>query len=1108
MDNRITVDPDALVSSILASPSSSIPDRLLSLVNGGFTDLGELFARLHALPDRPESATVAIEWLAALDLTNGAFWTKASPATITPFGASVLGWASRAVLHGDGWEPASIEPRELVEQDAHQLAGIVRLRTLPQPFLFGAMWPHLVQQELLQDPEPLAGRVLRAALALVPADLPGGRGALAAAAVELGATLAEDTAQASRVASLEEAIGLFTAAIPCFPEGSGEWARCQSNLATARALLQEMRGGIDELGRAIAELADSAGALSPHTEDHWQIQENRALVLLDRYHAQGAATDLNTAIDILSQAARSLPEGTQEWAKCCTHWANALLQRVRQSVKPVPPESAKDLDLALALYAGAIQCLPERTLAWAICQMNRGEAFLTRYEGSGALADPRDVDRALLHFNQAAHFFAEVDRDAWASCQMNGANALRVRYMARGERGDFDDLERALDLYAAAADGFLLGSPHWANCRVNWSIALRQRAKSEDRAGASAFLEDAIARCREAISAYRRSQMLASCQQALIELAHCYTLAASGLGAFHALAEAVDLLEQRASRLPSQHDQGRLAEFDDAYQFIVHVCLWLADAAPSPTLRRAWEWEAWQYAERARSRITLQTLRSVSTSEPTSSVDDRLRLLRTLVDLDQAIEAMVARAEREVAAPRLDAPADPGDQTQVAPPGSISTLLAQREHALRQLAELDPALAVLQRVATPDLKAIQASILAVADGAIVLEFVPLPDRLAIFMLDGHDLGQYAVPLGREELRAQTRAFRHDLGVAAQAERALAWLGDKLEPFFGTLAAALPQMFPDRAGPDRVPHVLLVPSGDLHFWPLHALPLRGGTRLIDHCAVSLLPAAAALPALAAQPVSPGPYHGFAPPASGLQHGAIHMHVEAVLLGGADALRHGVHAGRAATFDALRAVRGGVLSLHTHGEANLDDPARSHIELASPDLDGEVARVPAVEFLLSLDRLHCALLLLWACETHGEERRTGDNWLGLTRAFLRAGPSLVASLWTLDDVATLKLAVPFAEGLRSRLTVPQALRWAVRQAREATTEQLDAWHRAISGELPGDERAEALASAWAKAVELEDTKYKAQLGYPVTASLGLQQWAPYVTIGWPGAVPPQS
>ena len=70
------------------------------------------------------------------------------------------------------------------------------------------------------------------------------------------------------------------------------------------------------------------------------------------------------------------------------------------------------------------------------------------------------------------------------------------------------------------------------------------------------------------------------------------------------------------------------------------------------------------------------------------------------------------------------------------------------------------------------------------------------------------------------------------------------------------------------------------------------------------------------------------------------------------------------------------------------------------------------------------------MLSACETRLGQLSRGDELLGLERAFLRAGvPTVVASLWKVDDAATHALMVEFYRNLfEKKLDKLEALRQA--------------------------------------------------------------------------------
>jgi CHAT domain-containing protein len=73
------------------------------------------------------------------------------------------------------------------------------------------------------------------------------------------------------------------------------------------------------------------------------------------------------------------------------------------------------------------------------------------------------------------------------------------------------------------------------------------------------------------------------------------------------------------------------------------------------------------------------------------------------------------------------------------------------------------------------------------------------------------------------------------------------------------------------------------------------------------------------------------------------------------------------------------------------------------------------------------LHCSLVTLSACETGVSAVAPGDELIGLARGFFAAGsPSLLISLWTVDDDATAELMTEFYKNVRETGSLTTALR----------------------------------------------------------------------------------
>jgi len=115
---------------------------------------------------------------------------------------------------------------------------------------------------------------------------------------------------------------------------------------------------------------------------------------------------------------------------------------------------------------------------------------------------------------------------------------------------------------------------------------------------------------------------------------------------------------------------------------------------------------------------------------------------------------------------------------------------------------------------------------------------------------------------------------------------------------------------------------------------------------------------------------------------------------------------------------------ILHFACHGELNLDEPMLTSLRLAPDDEnDGYLHAGEVFDYDLS-----ASLVVLSACNSALGELTSGNELMGLTRSFLYAGvPSIVASLWTVDDRSTAYLMQQFYRNLGT-MTKADALREA--------------------------------------------------------------------------------
>jgi CHAT domain-containing protein len=302
----------------------------------------------------------------------------------------------------------------------------------------------------------------------------------------------------------------------------------------------------------------------------------------------------------------------------------------------------------------------------------------------------------------------------------------------------------------------------------------------------------------------------------------------------------------------------------------------------------------------------------------------------------------------------------------------------------------------------------------------LVEYFSLDGELLAFVVT--DAGVEVVRgLGAEEhaeaLLGQLRFQIDSLRYGAQRLRGhLAQLTLRARHYLAGLYDLLLRPIEERLGSRRL---VVVPHRSLHYVPFHAL--YDGTRyVIERREVCYAPSASVLRYCLA--IEPRPLR------------------RALLLGVPDQqiprVRDEVRAlaplfpetrallDESATLVALRehAPSADVLHLACHGQFRLDNPLFSSLRLA----DGWLT----VRDAYDLD-LACGLVTLSACETGTNAVAPGDELIGLARGFFTAGaPTLLVSLWTVDDESTAALMAGFYAQLQAGVRPGAALRHAQR------------------------------------------------------------------------------
>lgn len=322
---------------------------------------------------------------------------------------------------------------------------------------------------------------------------------------------------------------------------------------------------------------------------------------------------------------------------------------------------------------------------------------------------------------------------------------------------------------------------------------------------------------------------------------------------------------------------------------------------------------------------------------------------------------------------------------------------------------------------------------------ILAEYLVTDENTLLFVVrhDSEEPQVERIPLTRGDLRARVSASQPGAAAAVSA-------ADPLNALVRPLGEAC----------EPGDTIWFVPHDVLHYLPLHALHV-GDRLLADRNPTCYTPSASVMRYCQAKhrPDSRRVLV-YADPCPDMP--LVHAREQALAitrLFGADAvLRMGEQASVGALEKDLAATDGQLRVLHLacHGRFDPEHPLRSGLYLAREEIgDG----VLSAERILGMS-LPADLVTLSACETGTNERRPGDELIGLTRALIYAGAaSVLVTLWAVDEVSTSLLMQRFYRELLDGTDKAEALRRAQRHLRDIT-----------AGEVVGQcEEAAAVSSA---------------------------------------------
>lgn len=292
------------------------------------------------------------------------------------------------------------------------------------------------------------------------------------------------------------------------------------------------------------------------------------------------------------------------------------------------------------------------------------------------------------------------------------------------------------------------------------------------------------------------------------------------------------------------------------------------------------------------------------------------------------------------------------------------------------------------------------------DGNMVLiEYYTTPDNLFMWLLDGKKILPYRIDVNLKTLDAKIQEFNsmisnNTVGITTISTRAQRLYNLLLKPVEKYL--------------DGKSRIAIVPHGSLHYLPFEALMNKGKFLVEKNIKLFYLPSASVY-----KYCKEKNQHrkekatAFVNPDGTLPCSEKEAEDLKQLFPGNVA----VFSGKDVTESLVKANSGSSDILHfaCHGKFESEHPMYSAL-LFGPDTENDGRLEVSEIFQLQLKPAY--LVTLSACETNVGNISPGDEIVGLTRAFIYAGtPSILASLWKVDDQNTEKFMASFYRALRT-------------------------------------------------------------------------------------------
>ncbi|MBL7994991.1 CHAT domain-containing protein [bacterium] len=449
--------------------------------------------------------------------------------------------------------------------------------------------------------------------------------------------------------------------------------------------------------------------------------------------------------------------------------------------------------------------------------------------------------------------------------------------------------------------------------------------------------------------------------------------------------------------------------------------------------------EAFQYIERSKAKMSNDVLNATKLQVTDKNEQKKLDKIQDLQKQNEELQKQLAEEKAK--------PADKQDLNKI---DNLSKTLTQSQGDFNALMiDLETKYPNIYQVIKVD--PIQLSDLQkqLDDDVVLLQYFPADDALYIFMITKDKIEAKSVPVAATQLDSLVNKFRYYINdVTSLMKRGrfdtkmANWKPGGDDRFYERHSKPLRDIMVqlsdylilpvwDNIKDDKIKNVTIIPAASLYYIPFQCLATetKDGdiSFLVEKKAVNYL-TAATLMDLVSKKKSKGISNVLV---FGNPDGSLPGAEEEAKVIQASYSNAKLYKNLEATKDKAKQLAGTTDVVHfaTHGFLSSDEPQKSFLLMAPNAVKNEDDKLTISEILKLPLKDANELIVLSACNTSMGKSATGVELISLSRAFAIAGsPTIVATLWPVDDESTKIIMINFYDGLKKGLTKAEAMRQA--------------------------------------------------------------------------------